>query len=42
MRLLNLYWPAVSQSWSLTILPETAMFLEMKSIPMVGFLVGSN
>lgn len=34
---LNLYCPAVSQSWSLSVYPSTCIVLVMKSIPTVGF-----
>lgn len=38
MRLLNRYWPAVSHSWSLSILFPRVTFLETKSIPIVGWV----
>lgn len=36
MRVLNLYWPAVSQSWNLMVFYDRKMFWAIKSMPMVG------
>lgn len=33
---LNLYWPAVSQIWSLMVFPPVSNVLILKSTPMVG------
>ena len=38
----NLPWPAVSQSWSLTVLSSKYIVLERKSIPIVAWYVLSN
>jgi len=41
---LNLSWPAVSHTWSLTLLSSTLIFLILKSIPIWKFSnkVGTN
>jgi len=36
VNVLNLYWPAVSQIWSLSLKPSTLMTLTLKSIPIVA------